>query len=623
MANAASLAPAKVKHPKGLPVLFLTEMWERFSFYCMLAILSLYMNAPVEDGGLGFSVTKTGQIYGLYIGIVYFTPLFGGIIADRVLGIRRTVMLGGAFFILGHLLLAFRPLPFFFGGLIALIIGNGLFKPNISTMLGNLYRDMPDKKDDGYNIFYLGINLGAFASPLVAAWARNMWGWHAAFATAAIGMVVSMLVFLIFQKYVKAGDIGPAASRLDHKEGMDKIDPAVAKKRVGALIVVFLVVIVFWMAFSQQGLTLTFWARNASNTILQPEIFSSINPAFILLLTFPLIAFWQRLRFRKKEPSTAAKLAIGMLLTAVAYTIMTGASLFGGNEGKVGVVWLVSTYAVITTGELCLSPMGLSLVSKLAPPQLMGMMMGGWFVSTAIGNYLAGAVGGGLWGAIPHSTFFMIFIAAAAAVFVVAMMLLRWLDPIIHQAEHEAATSAGGEAGGGGKPGHPIFMIGAIIGIAAMVAVLVTWISSRDSIDQFASTDMVVLDGGRNAHLLGVTAGDFASDEARILVAIEAASDEFQGDGVALHYPPPQLTDQSNDLTAYLEAGGVDVGAWMIENGYALADPTVDHERADEYRQLQDDAMRAGRGFWKQSNTEEIDGEPDTGGERQPMELQG
>jgi len=528
----ATGAQIKNRHPKGLPVLFLTEMWERFSFYCMLAILALYMNAPAEQGGLGFSVVKTGQIYGLYIGIVYFTPLFGGIIADRLLGVRRTVILGGAFLILGHLLLAFRPLPFFYGGLAALIIGNGLFKPNISTMLGNLYRDMPQKRDDGYNIFYLGINLGAFASPLVAALARNIWGWHAAFATAAVGMVISMLIFLIFQKYVQSGDIGPAASRLDHKADTSAIlDPKVARQRVGALIVVFLVVIVFWMAFSQQGLTLTFWARNASQTVLQPEIFSSINPAFILFLTFPLIAFWQRLRFRGKEPSTAAKLAIGMLLTAVAYVVMATAGFMGGNEGKVGVFWLVSTYAIITTGELCLSPMGLSLVSKLAPPSLMGMMMGGWFVSTAIGNYLAGAVGGSLWNNIPHSMFFLIFVGAAAAVFVVAMMLLRWLDPIIHQAEHDALAASGGEGKSTSKPGSPIFMLLAMVGIAAMVAVAVTWISSRDKIDTFDDSNTVTLGWGRTTHLIGLseTTG-FLDDSMAVDDALNAARNEFVGD---------------------------------------------------------------------------------------------
>jgi len=435
----------KINHPKGLPVLFFTEMWERFSFYAMLGLLSLYMNASIEEGGLGFSFAKTGQIYGLYIGIVYFTPIFGGIIADRFLGIRRTVIAGGAFFVLGHFLLAFRPLPFFFAGLVCLVIGNGLFKPNISTLVGNLYINNPQKKDDGYNIFYMGINLGAFIAPLAAAGLRSLHpihGWHYAFAMAGVGMIISMVIFLVFQKHVKHADIGFAASKLDNKEEMKPMDPVKAKKRIAALLVIFSVAIFFWMAFSQQGLSLTFWARNATRTSLPPEVFSSVNPFFILTLTFPLIAFWQILRKRGKEPSTAAKLTIGMALTAIAFAVMGFAGIQGGNTGQVSVAWLISTYAIITTGELCLSPMGLSLVSKLAPPDKASMMMGGWFVSTAIGNYLAGAVGGSLWDKLPHSTFFFIFVGSSLVAFAVAFALLKWLDPIIHEAEKEALEAS-------------------------------------------------------------------------------------------------------------------------------------------------------------------------------------
>ncbi len=436
----------KKKHPKGLPVLFMTEMWERFSFYAMLALLSLYMNAPVEEGGLGFSFAKTGQIYGLYIGIVYFTPVFGGMIADRYLGIKRTVIAGGAFFILGHLLLAFKPLPSFFAGLVCLCIGNGLFKPNISTMVGNLYRNLPEKKDDGYNIFYLGINLGAFIAPLAAAYLRSLHpihGWHYAFGMAAGGMVISMLTFVLLQKHVKDGDIGPAATRLDTSlETVKIVDPVVAKKRMKALFVLFGLIIFFWCAFMQQGLSLTFWARNATRTTMPPEMFQSVNPFFILTLTFPLIAFWQMLRRRGKEPSTAAKIAIGMLLTAVAFTVMGVAGLVGGNTGQVSTSWLISTYALITIGELCLSPMGLSLVSKLAPPDKLGMMMGGWFAASGIGNYLAGAVGGSLWEKLPHSSFFFVFVGTSTLAFVAAVLLLKWLNPIIKEAEDEAALAA-------------------------------------------------------------------------------------------------------------------------------------------------------------------------------------
>ncbi|MBD3165230.1 MFS transporter [bacterium] len=445
----AQTAVAKRSHPKGLPVLFATEMWERFSFYTMLAIFALYMSAGKEAGGLGLGNEWTTQIYGLYIGLVYFSPLIGGFIADRYLGIKRSVIIGGLIMMLGHFLLAFRPLPFFFSALVCLIMGNGLFKPNISTMLGNLYKKVPEKKDDGYNIFYMGINLGAFLSPLVAGTLRSLHpihGWHYAFGAAGIGMIISVLVFLRFQKLVEEGDIPPNKGRSEEVEdNVPKIDPKVAKQRIWALIAVFVVVIFFWMAFNQQGLTLTFWANMATNTAIMPEMFSSINPAYILLLTFPLVTFWTVLRRFNKEPTTAAKIMIGMILTAGAFTIMGIAARLGGNDGHVHVNWLLGTYATITLGELCLSPMGLSLVSKLAPPKLVGTMMGGWFVATAIGGYLSGTVATIFWEKYQNSTFFFVLVGSSLFAALIMFLVLKWLNPIIHKAETEAAASAGEE----------------------------------------------------------------------------------------------------------------------------------------------------------------------------------
>lgn len=446
MADAATVT--KRPHPKGLPVLFATEMWERFSFYSMRAIFALYMVTPPEYGGLGFSVQLTATIYGLYVGLVYFTPFFGGMLADRLLGIKRAITVGGILFIIGHLLLAFRPLPFFFGGLIFLVLGNGLFKPNISTMLGNLYRKAPERKDDGYNIFYMGINLGAFLSPLVAGYLRTSYGWHYGFGAAAIGMVISMIIFWSMQKYIKEGDVPPRKERLEEEarrseaqKKIDEGDPKTNRQRVFALITVFIIVVFFWMAFEQQGLTLTFWAQNATNTAIAPETFQSVNPMFILLLTFPLVAFWGFMRQNGKEPTTAAKMFIGMLLAALAFVVMGFAGLSGGNDGHVSVYWLVFAYGVLTTAELLLSPMGLSLVSKLAPKHKLGMMMGGWFVAAGLGGYLSGTIGS-LWESLPHSHFFFLI---AAILFVVALALatqLKRLNPIIHKAEQEAATHA-------------------------------------------------------------------------------------------------------------------------------------------------------------------------------------
>ena len=419
----------KHRHPAGLPVLFFTEMWERFSFYCMLSILALYMNES-----LGFDTETVGHIYGGYIALVYFSPLIGGILADRWLGFGRAIFIGGILMGLGHLSLAFTPLVTFFAGLILLIMGNGLFKPNISVLLGNLYRNMPEKRDDAYNIFYMGINIGALFSPIVAAYLRNNFGWHYAFGAAGIGMVFSLLIFTLFRKHVIAGDVAAMKAAEDADKDEIALTPQQTRARINALLLVFGVVIVFWMAFHQNGFTLTFWARDCTETNWAPELFQVINPFFVLAFTPLLVMFWTLLRKRSLEPSTAAKIGIGMLLTAGAYAIMTWAGLAGGDTGRVGVGWLVSTYAVITLGELCLSPMGLSLVNKVAPAKIRGMMMGGWFAATAIGNYLCGFIGG-WWDKMPHSSFFMIMVIASLGAAALLFLVLKHIRPTIQEAE--------------------------------------------------------------------------------------------------------------------------------------------------------------------------------------------
>ncbi len=428
--------PAKHRHPPGLPVLFFTEMWERFSFYFMLSILTLYMNESLH-----FNTNTIGQIYGGYVGLVYFTPLLGGLLADRWLGFRKAIFIGGVVMGIGHLLLAFPPLPTFFAGLGCLIIGNGLFKPNISTILGNLYRNMPEKRDDAYNIFYMGINIGAFMSPLVAAYLRNKFGWHYAFGAAGLGMVVSLTIFTLFRKYVAAGEITTSMSKADSTIQDVVLTKKQERDRVFALLMVFAVVIVFWMAFKQQGFTLTFWARDCTRTNLSPELFQSVNPAYILIFTPLLVTFWNVLRRRGKEPSTASKIALGMLLTGGAYAIISLAGRLGGDFGRVNVSWLLGTYAVITLAELCLSPMGLSLVSKLAPPRMRGSLMGGWFCATAVGGYLSGLLGG-LWDDMRHSSYFFILVLASLAAFAVLLLVIKRLHGTITEAEDMARQLA-------------------------------------------------------------------------------------------------------------------------------------------------------------------------------------
>jgi len=427
-----SLAPSVRKHPAGLPVLFFTEMWERFGFYCMLAILSLYMNEK-----LGFSTRTVGQIYGAYVALVYFTPVLGGFLADRFLGFGRSILIGAVFMSTGYFLLAIPSLPMFFTGLLCIIMGNGLFKPNISTLLGNLYHDLPEKRDAAYNIFYMGINIGAFFSPLVAAYLRNTYDWGYAFAAAGVGMIVSFVLFLSLRRYTLPGE-----NKAHSDSGTEMVLTAQQEKsRVTALLLVFGIVIVFWMAFHQNGFTLTFWARDATHTRLSPELSQAFNPMFVVLFTPLVVWFWMQLRKRGKEPSTAAKIGIGMLLTAGAFSVMTGAGLSGGDNGRVSIAWLISAYAVITLGELCLSPMGLSLVNKLAPARMRGLLMGGWFAATATGNYLSGLVGS-FWDDIPHSSFFMILTIASVGAAGVLLVILKRIRPTIHEAEQMALAAA-------------------------------------------------------------------------------------------------------------------------------------------------------------------------------------
>jgi POT family proton-dependent oligopeptide transporter len=461
----AAQGAAVEKHPKGLYVLFATEMWERFSFYTMLALFTLYLQNPRE--GFGWATNRATRLYALYLALVYFSPLLGGWIADKKLGYRRSVMIGGFFFMAGHLLLSFRSVTIMYVALLCLVIGNGFFKPNVSAMVGKLYREGSHLKDRAFNIFYMGINIGAFLAPVVAEVVRQWFGYHPAFAVAAGGMVISVSILWRFKRHLEGVDVGTAASVVrgspqtvsgtaaDAPAGEQAaappnraaIDAVPDRTRIGALIVIFLIVIVFWMAFHQNGATWTYFANDNTewtSSRVVPVIFkvftlgllktddvsgvisNAINPFWVIALTFPLIAFWGWLDRRGKEPSTPAKMAIGMFLVAGAYMIMYQAARSGGDTGRVSPWWLITAYAVITLGELMLSPMGLSLVSKVAPIRLRGLMMGGWFAATACGNYLVGTIGV-KWTVWSHSKFFLVVAMMAAAV---GLLLFAILKPL-------------------------------------------------------------------------------------------------------------------------------------------------------------------------------------------------
>ena len=439
------------KHPLGLYVLFATEMWERFSFYSMLALFTLYLKDPVA--GFKWSSDEAVSLYSTYMMFVYMSPLVGGWLADRFFGYRRTVMAGGLFFIAGHLLLAVPSIVAVYAALTCLVIGNGLFKPNVSTMVGNLYPEGSPLKDTAYNIFYMGINIGAFLGPVVMELVKSMFtaetdrgtheGFHPAFAVAGAGMVVSVAILWIFKRHVE-GTTPPAARPFaafpPSSPARSALEDVPEWKRIGALIVIFLMVIVFWMVFHQNGSTLTFWANDNTDWTkfeavtgikFTGTISNAINPFWVVVLTFPLVAFWGFLRRRGLEPSTPAKMALGMFFTAGSFLILymaarSGeATVSGGNEYayRVSSAWIISSYAVVTLGELMLSPMGLSLVSKVAPFRFRGLLMGGWFVATGIGNKLTAI--GVYWNDWKHSTFFAVLGAMAFVMGIVLALLLR------------------------------------------------------------------------------------------------------------------------------------------------------------------------------------------------------
>lgn len=417
----------QVGHPKGLYVLFASEAWERFSFYSMLALFTLYLRDPAD--GFGWSEAEAIRLYSWYLTFVYASPLIGGLLADRYLGYLRTTLIGGVFFIAGHLLLSFHSLTIVYVALACLVVGNGLFKPNVSTMVGNLYPDGSPLKDQAFVIFYFGINVGAFVAPVVMEIVKQQAGYHPAFAVAAFGMVISVVTLYVFRSYVTQADA--PVQRSDGSRARSELDHVPDSRRVGALLVVFAIVVVFWMAFHQNGSTLTYWADDNTDWNVSGTIANAINPAWILLLSFPLVAIWGYLGRRGKEPSTPVKMTFGMLLTGISFFVLYWAALVGEAsvtgpdpyDYQVSPAWLIASYGIVTLGELLLSPMGLSLVSKVAPFRLRGMMMGGWFVATAVGNKLTAI--GVYWTRWPHSTFFAVLGLMCVAVAGVLAVLLK------------------------------------------------------------------------------------------------------------------------------------------------------------------------------------------------------
>ncbi len=533
------------KHPKALPFLFFSEMWERFGYYLMIGIFTLYLKDTVD----GFSMTEAeaSDLYGTFIAFVFLTPFVGGLLADRLFGYRKSIIFGGLMMGVGYCLMSIHDLNMLYISMLLVILGNGFFKPNISTLLGNLYNDAEYKsrKDEGYNIFYMGINIGAFVCNFFGAALYNMIGWGAAFIAAGIGMFIGIIIFMLGTKHFKHADVMTPATEKDMPLlqifgvillpaigfgligyflpepiiGSRSTDaflfgcipvvffygrllyksPKEEKRPIAAMLAIFAVVIAFWAVFKQNGSTLNTWADRYTDraipTAMAPtmkslrlvdtipyvkdsvvamdpqfrvadktkkewnypyyyknlkekdtpkeggavyafntNLFQSVNPFWVVALTPLIVAFFAFLKRKKREPSTPVKIAFGLVISALSCLVMVGAVYASDNGAiKSSAWWFISSYAVITIGELFLSPMGLSMVSKLSPPRLTALMMGGWFLATSIGNKLSGVLSS-LWDGYAHKEnfFFVNFMLLGAAALLMFAML-KWLNKIFKE----------------------------------------------------------------------------------------------------------------------------------------------------------------------------------------------
>jgi POT family proton-dependent oligopeptide transporter len=427
-------------HPRGLATLFFTEMWERFSYYGMRALLTLYMIGSVQQPGLGFPVSKATQIYGLYTMCVYLSGIPGGWLADRVLGHYRAVLLGGIIIAAGHFSMAVPGLPFFFGGLGLIVIGTGLLKPNVSTMVGSLYTRDDVRRDAGFSMFYMGINLGAFIAPLICGWLGQKWNWHFGFAAAGVGMLIGLVQYVAGRKYLTAvspqePSVNAVAVATDTAPQTDQ--PLPTRKltgtdwaRIGAISILTLFALLFWAGFEQAGSSLTLFADRATRLTIfgfnyPSSWFQSVEPLFVILFSPVFAWIWLKLARSQREPSSPAKFTLGLFFLSLSFAlIVPAAKAFQASNGRVSPMWLVGLYFLQMCGELCLSPVGLSMVTKLAPAHLVGLMMGVWFFATAMGNYVAGWVAGFLQDRPYSDVFQAAFLNLVIATVILALLIV-------------------------------------------------------------------------------------------------------------------------------------------------------------------------------------------------------
>lgn len=388
-------------HPKGLFVLFFTEMWERFSYYGMRAILVLYLVArTTEDNpGLGWTDGEALKLYGWYTMLVYVASIPGGWIADKFIGQKKSVLYGGILLCLGHGVLAVEQDLAFYSGLLLIILGVGLLKPNISTMVGGLYSRGDIRRDKGFTIFYIGINVGAFLSSIIVGYVGEFYGWHYGFGLAGIGMLAGMLVFMLGQKHLEdVGNYIGVSTDPEELAAKDRPLTKIEKDRVIVLLLSFLLVIIFWGAFEQAGGLMNIYAKNKTNRMLMGfEVpatwFQSLNAMFIIFLGTTVAAYWAKRKLKGRLSSSLFKMILGLIIMGTGFFFMSAASAEFNSKGSSAMFWLVLAYLFHTIGELCISPVSLSFITKLAPVKYGSLMMGVYFAMTGFGNKLAGLLG--------------------------------------------------------------------------------------------------------------------------------------------------------------------------------------------------------------------------------------
>ena len=429
--------------PYGLYILFFTEMWERFSYYGMRALLVLFLISEVDskNPGYGWSEIDALWLYGWYTMLVYVASIPGGIIADKFFGQKKTVMLGGALLVIGHSVLAINHIYAFYTGLIFIILGVGGLKPNISTMVGGLYDKNDNRRDVGFKIFYMGINIGAFLSALIIGGIGEVYGWHYGFGLAGIGMLFGQMVFVWGQKYlVGVGDFIGTVDNPD-KELINKPLTNIEKDRVIVLLLSFLIVIVFWGAFEQAGGLMNIYAFEKTNRLIESinfEVpatwFQSLNAGFIVLFAVIVGAFWSWWKSLGRESALLFQMAVGVIIMAIGFFFMSAASLEFQENGSSAMYWLVLAYLFHTLGELCTSPTAMALITKLAPLKYASIMMGTYFACTGFGNKLAAYLGEWAQTAGEFEIFTGIAIFCSAFGFLV-ILLLKPLKRLTHGAD--------------------------------------------------------------------------------------------------------------------------------------------------------------------------------------------